>query len=70
MALKIYEYEKKIINFKQKLLRVGTIKHSSFYSMMKNLNKTTTNAHVRNSCTPSPLRYALTKSSIGSGTTM
>jgi hypothetical protein len=25
---------------------------------------------VRNSCTPSPLRYALTKNPVGSGTTM
>jgi hypothetical protein len=26
--------------------------------------------YVRNSCTPSPLRYALTKNPVGSGTTM
>jgi len=25
---------------------------------------------VRNSCTPSPLKYALTKNPVGSGTTM
>lgn len=40
MALKIYEYEKWFTNFKQKILRLGTIKHSSFYSMTENLNKT------------------------------
>jgi len=44
MALKIYKYEKLFTNFKQKMLRVGIIKHSSFDSMMKNLNTTTTNA--------------------------
>jgi hypothetical protein len=30
MALKIYEYEKWFSNFKQKMLKVGTIKCSNF----------------------------------------